>query len=232
MGEKGYSGTVFRNDECGLAEPGRFFLESMQARFACKLFDPGKHLSRREFDFILECGRLSPSSFGLEHWEYVVVADPSLREGLFEACLRQDCVRSAGLALAILVRRAEAYDPGSEFIAQRAGRFPGGLPVFLADYQGYYDFLSREGRLEHWARAQTYIALANMLTGAASIGVDSCAVEGFEEAAVLGLLGRDPAAWSVGVIAVFGFRAEEVRPKIREPIESVLKVAARDSNRP
>jgi nitroreductase len=214
----------FRDEEAEIPERGRLFLEAMRRRYACKLFDERKSLSRKEFDFILECGRLSPSSFGLEHWEFVIVDDAKVRGRLYEACFRQDCVRTAALSLVALVRRSPAYDPGSDFVAERAGRFPGGLPVFLTDYQPYYDFLSREGRLEHWARAQAYIALANMMTGAAAIGIDSCPIEGYDEGSVLELLGRGRDIWCVGFIAVFGFRAEVIRPKIREPIESILRI--------
>jgi nitroreductase len=194
----------------------------MRRRFACKLFDPARQLTPEQVDHILECGRLSPSSFGLEHWHFHAVLSPAVKEHLFDACLRQECVRTAALIVAVTVRRAAAYALDSPFLRQRAGRFPGGLPVFHADYDGYYQVLAAAGKLDCWAAAQSYIPLANMMTGAAAAGIDSCAIEGFRETQVLEILGLDAAAWAVGILAVFGFRAEAVREKIREPFESVV----------
>ena len=53
------------------------FLESMKFRHACKVFDENKKISTGEFDFILEAGRLSPSSTGLEQWDFLVVQTSS-----------------------------------------------------------------------------------------------------------------------------------------------------------
>jgi nitroreductase len=40
-----------------------------------------------------------------------------------------------------------------------------------------------------WAGKQTYIALANIMTAAALIGIDSCPIEGFDMDAVNKILG-------------------------------------------
>jgi nitroreductase len=206
-----------------LPPAARVFLEAMQRRYACKLYD-GSELSSELEEYILECGRLSPSSFGLEHWKFVVTKGLTpMRESLFKACFAQEAVSSAGLVITILVRAAAAYDPDSGFVVSRSERFPGGHPVFHADYVGYHGFLDRVGRIEGWARAQAYIACANMMTGAAAAGIDSCAIEGFDEEAVLAALGVDPTEWRVGLMAVFGRSAEPPREKIREPLDRVVE---------
>jgi nitroreductase len=194
----------------------------MERRYACKLYD-GQPLPRAIEDYILECGRLSPSSFGLEHWVFVAVREAAPKARLFEACFSQESVRTASLVVAILARRAAAYGPDTEFVKARAERFPGGWPVFREDYKGYYAHLEENSLLEHWAKAQTYIACANMMTGAAAAGVDSCAIEGYKEEEVLAALGEDPSLFRVGIVAVFGRRAEEPREKIRESFDAVVE---------
>ena len=77
-----------------------------------------------------------------------------------------------------------------------------------------------------WSGKQTYIALANMLTGAAAIGIDSCPIEGFnydkmnEVLAAEGLF--DANEWGVSVAATFGYRAKEITKKSRKPIEEMV----------
>jgi nitroreductase len=206
-----------------LSSDARAFMDAMLRRYACKLFD-GKPLPREIEDYILECGRLSPSSFGLEPWRFIAVRSRSLiDEGLFEACFRQEAVRTASLVVAILALRAGFYGPDADFVKERATRFPGGHPVFRADYVGYYEFLEKEGRLEEWARAQTYIACANMMTGAAAAGIDSCAIEGYDERRVLDALGEDGSSWRVGIVVSFGRRAESPREKIRAPFAEIAE---------
>lgn len=205
-----------------LPEAARAFLGAMERRYACKRFD-GRPLEPDFEDYLLEIGRLSPSSFGLEPWRFIAVrggaeSNRALREALAKAAFDQEAVSSAGLILAVLVHRSDDYRPDSAFVRSRSGRFPGGHPVFAADYLGYHEYLVKNGLVEHWARAQAYIPLANMMTGAAAVGIDSCAIEGFDPGLVLSALGEDPGTWAVGILGVFGRRAEAVRPKIREPL--------------
>jgi nitroreductase len=220
--EKGSGGAEARLG--ALPRAAAFFLAAMERRYACKRFDAAKPLPPLIRDFILECGRLSPSSFGLEPWRFVAVEDRALIDELRVACFDQEAVASSALTVVTLVRRAPAYSPDSAFVRNRASRFPGGVPVFVADYEGYYEFLRSRSELEHWARAQSYIACANMLTGAASARVDSCAIEGYEEDEVLGALGADPGEWRVGIVASFGYRAEERRERVRESLSSISEL--------
>lgn len=192
------------------------FLETMKRRFACKRFRSDIKLSDSTLGFLLECGRLSPSSFGLEPWRFVFVRESGLITALGDACFAQDAVYTSPCVAVIFARKEEAFRLGSDFLQQRAGRFPGGYPVFEADYEGYHEFLRKEARIIHWARAQTYIACANMMTGAASIGIDSCPIEGFDEERVLAVLKASSVDWTVGLILAFGLRNEGIRPKIRE----------------
>lgn len=204
-----------------LPEQAKVFLAAMRDRWACKLYD-GQALKPEEESFILECGRLSPSSFGLEPWSFVANRPGGpVRKALFEACFGQEGVRTAGMVVAILARRAEAYDPDGPLVLQRSARFPGGHPVFRADFIGYYEFLKSEGRLEEWAKAQAYIACANMMTGAKAAGIDSCAIEGYKEGEVLAALGAEPETWRVGLVVIFGRPAEPAREKIREDLEDI-----------
>jgi len=54
-------------------------LTAFRFRHACKRFDQNRRISDVDFDTILECARLSPSSFGLEPWRFLVVQNPNIR---------------------------------------------------------------------------------------------------------------------------------------------------------
>ncbi len=198
----------------------------MIRRFACKQFRTDKALTPDQVNQLLEIGRLSPSSFGIEAWHFVAITSSGIIAHLGTACGGQEAVSTASCVVVILFPPVTHLYPGSDFLVSRAERFPGGWGVFKADYQGYFDFLKENGRLEDWTRAQTYIPCANMMTGAASLGLDSCAIEGFNEDRVLEAIGWSGRDWNVGILASFGFSAEGSRVKIREPLASVSEILA------
>ena len=55
-------------------------MEAFHFRHACKEFDSMQKISEEDFKFILETGRLSPSSFGYEPWKFVVVQNKEVRK--------------------------------------------------------------------------------------------------------------------------------------------------------
>lgn len=57
-------------------------LNAFRFRHACKSYDAAKKIPADDFAYILETARLSPSSFGLEPWRFLVVQNPALREEL------------------------------------------------------------------------------------------------------------------------------------------------------
>ena len=73
--------------------------------------------------------------------------------------------------------------------------------------------LDNEKKMFDWASKQTYIALANMMTSAALVGIDSCPIEGFHEAKVNALLqekfGVDTTKYGLSYMVAFGYRKAE-----------------------
>lgn len=197
------------------------FLEAMQTRFACKLYE-NKPISEEKRRLILEYGRLSPTSFGLELWSFHAITNMDLKQQLYHACFDQDSVRTAAFVVVVLARTPHFSDPDGTTVHSRALRFPDPLSVFIDDYRPYHDYLRDEGRLSCWLKSQGYIAIANMMTGAASLGIQSCAIEGFDERKVLDALDIDVQDWQVSLVCTFGYPAEHEREKIRLDYESLV----------
>ena len=197
------------------------FIQTMHTRFACKKYE-NKPIPKKTLEFILEVGRLSPTSFGLEGWAFHVVQSPLLRKQLTKACFDQESVATAPVTMIITALTASSYKPTGSFVTQRGVRFPGTLDEFVADYEGYYYFLKKEGRIDCWSRAQCYIAAANMMTAAATETIQSCAIEGFDEDQVAKIINLEQHTWQVSLLITFGYPAEPVREKIREPLANLV----------
>lgn len=208
-------------------------LNAFAFRHATKEFDPAKKISEADFSFILETGRLSPSSFGFEPWKFVVVQSPDVRQKLLPVAWgAQKQLPTASHFVILLSRTKEGLTADSAHI-QHMMRDIQQLPEENAKGKGntYHHFLADDFKLLdndravfEWGARQTYIALGNMMTAAAQIGVDSCPMEGFDKDAVERILQEEGVlkdGFGVACMVAFGYRVREPRAKTRQPIEAV-----------
>ena len=200
----------------------------MKFRHACKIFDENKKISAGEFDFILEAGRLSPSSTGLEQWDFLVVQNKELREKIKAVSWNQVQITSCSHLLVVLAKVAEVKSVG-EYVEKMIDRRGDKAPEMIAARKKFYgDFLG--GRFHgddelvyHWSSKQCYIAAANMMTAAASLGIDSCPIEGFDEAALNKILGLDTSKQRVSLMVPFGYRIKPQPKRYRRELSDVVK---------
>lgn len=202
------------------------FLDAMNFRHACKKFDPTQHIPSDQFQQILEFGRLSPSSFGMEPWRFVVVQTPELREQLRVACWNQPQITESSHVVVILAK-TEAVKPGTDYVEtifRRRGLPEEAFRGYLARY-GHHHATEIDPYINTlaWASKQCYLALANMMTGAASLGIDSCPIEGFSKQDVETLLEIDTQHYGVAVVVTFGYRAGEQTPRLRQPLDAMVE---------
>jgi len=201
------------------------FLDAIQKRHACKLFDETKRISKEKLELILEYGRLSPSSFGMEPWRFLVVQSQEMKEKLRPFCWDQPQITTCS-DLVLIKTVISPLAPGSKYSRDMLSRRD--LPK--ERIEAYYDIYDKfatakmagEG-IFSWSSRQCYIAAANMMTGAAALGIDSCPIEGFEKEKIESLLDMDPAKEALALIIAFGYRVNEVTKKIRLPLDKIIK---------
>ncbi|MBF0458930.1 MAG: NAD(P)H-dependent oxidoreductase [Nitrospirae bacterium] len=197
------------------------FLKALHFRHACKVFDAEKKIPVADLEFILEAGRLSPSSFGLEHWKFIVVRTQELKERLKEACFNQVQLSTCSEAVVIAAKTGDLR-PGSDYVEARfaclADR-PEVLDWIRKFYADYYSGIN----IHHWSITQCHIAAANMMTAAAFIGIDSCPIGGFSPQKAIEALGLDEAKYDVALIVPLGYRLNAQPPKYRLAADEVIE---------
>ncbi|MBN6062763.1 NAD(P)H-dependent oxidoreductase [Aggregatibacter actinomycetemcomitans] len=207
-------------------------LDAFHFRCATRYYDPVRKISKEDFDYILELGRLSPSSVGSEPWQFLVIQNPALRQALKPVSWGMASqLDDASHVVVILANKNARYD-SEDFRNNllRRGLNEEQLQNALAIYKKFQiediNVLENDRTLFDWASKQTYIALANMMTGAALIGIDSCPIEGFNYAEVNRILAQtgayDADKYAVSVAATFGYRAKDIRPKARKPLNEIV----------
>lgn len=203
-------------------------LDAFHFRCATRYYDPERKISKEDFDYILELGRLSPSSVGSEPWQFLVVQNPELRQALKPVSWGMEKqLDDASHVVVILANKHMRYD-SEDFRANlaRRGLTEEQMQANMATYQRFQtehiNVLENDRTLFDWASKQTYIALANMMTGAALIGIDSCPIEGFNYAEVNRILAQTGAYDAEKYAVTFGYRAKDIRPKSRKPLNEIV----------
>jgi len=202
------------------------FLEVMQFRHACKVFDESKKVADEQIRSILEVARLSPSSFGQEAWKFLVITNQELKEKLRPVCWNQPQITSCS-HLVVVLAGLESLKPESGEVKKRFLRrnLPQeALEKYLSVYENHLqDVLSSDEKLYEWSARQTYLAAANMMTYAATLKIDSCPIEGFEKSKVEEVLGVDTTKFQVALLLPFGYRVNEQPLKIRRDFDEVVE---------
>ncbi|WP_082692705.1 NAD(P)H-dependent oxidoreductase [Bacillus sp. FJAT-29814] len=209
-------------------------INALQYRHATKNFDNRKKISEEDFNFILEAGRLSPSSLGFEPWKFLIVQNAELRERLKEVSLGAiSQLDTASHFIIILSRTDVRYD--SDYIFKHmkdVQKMPDEIMEFISnalkDTQEARGIINNERALYDWSSKQSYIAMANMMTSAALIGIDSCPMEGFNYDEVENILKEQKLIkgenWKPSVMVAFGYRMEDPkRAKTRRNLDEIIE---------
>lgn len=199
-------------------------LDILKKRYACKKFNSEKKLSKDELNSILEAGRLSPSSFGLEQWRFIVVKNQKVKEKLKAYCWNQSQITDCSDLIILLAMKD--LKSSSSYVKEQLSRRDATKEQHQKFLKIYSDFIDgrSENELMHWSMKQCYIAGANMMTVGTSINVDSCPIEGFEKARVEDILKVDLEKYEVAFMIAFGFSDMEQPKKLRLDLNQIVQI--------
>ena len=178
-------------------------------RYAVKTFDPTRKIDGPTWASLENSLVMSPSSYGLQPWKFLVIADPALRAELRPHSWNQSQITDAShLVVFLAQRQIQAAELERLISATSAIR---GVP---SDQLGFYRDLMqkdlvdgpRSQQIERWASNQVYIALGTFMTAAALLGVDTCPIEGFSPAEYDRILGLEASPYRSCVVCAAGYR--------------------------
>ena len=192
-------------------------LPALGRRFSCRQFNR-EPVADDALDAVLEAGRIAPSAFGMEPWRFVVFRASASKNRLAEACYDQPPAVSAPVLVAIVALHG-ALEPGSAFVEARLTAEAGGPPP--EDMREAWRGLHAQIRPRSWAIGQCYFAAAQMMVQATALGLGSCPMGGFDEAAVATVLGLGSDEAPALVLAL-GHCAQAQGPRRRRGMGEIL----------
>lgn len=221
--------TIDEGSKVNSTIPRELLIAQLKWRYATKQFDPQHKISPQDWTALEESLVLTPSSFGLQPWKFVVVTDPATRQELVPVSWGQRQVADAS-HLVVFTLKKNLGEQDIEVYLKRIVEVRG---IPLASLASYREMMvgslikdQDAAARNNWAANQVYIALGNFLTSAALLGIDACPMEGIEPAKYDEILGFDQKGLSTVVVATAGYRAASDRcaalKKVRFPKEEVV----------
>jgi len=204
-------------------------LESQKQRYATKKFDPTKKIDDATWAALEDTLVLSPSSFGLQPWKFVVVKSPELREQLVAHSWGQKQVVDASHLVVFAVRHPLTPQEVRRFI-ERTAELQASPVESLAGYENvinkFIEKMPSDYHARAWSERQVYLAFGNFMTSAALLGVDTCPMEGLDPAGYDKVLGLEGTGFFTVAACPAGYRAEDdkhaKRPKVRYEKKDVI----------
>jgi nitroreductase len=210
-------------------------LDAYNWRHACKEFDATRKISAADFDFLLETIRLSPSSFGLQPYEVLVLQNSAVLNELHPHMwgAQKQLPTASHTILFVTKKDITVADKYFEHILCEVQKTPEDMCDMRRKIIGNHlekEIKINENRrfLDEWAARQAYIALGNVMSAAAEIAIDSCPIEGFAKAPVSEILQKhgalDTKLYEATVFCSFGYRLNPpAREKTRKPLSELVR---------
>lgn len=206
-------------------------VEALQWRYATKRFDASHKIPAEIWTQIRDALILSPSSYGIQPWKFVVVTDQKKKEELVAACYGQG--QSADCSHFVVISRLDKLTP--QYVDDHLARTRELRGVSEESQKGLRDILMNfvanmsEDRAENWMARQCYIALGTLMTAAALLKVDNCPMEGFEGDKVDAILDLPAKGCRSVVCCALGYRSPDDKyatmKKVRfEPSDVVIEI--------
>jgi nitroreductase len=205
-------------------------LSALNWRYATKQFDPAKKISPETWKTLEEALVLTPSSFGLQPWKFLVIQNPALRARLRPHANDQAQVTDASHFVVFAMRK----NMGIDYIERYVRRMAVVRQVSVESLEKYRAHMvnamiygHRSLKVNTWASNQTFIALGQFLVTAALLKIDACPMEGFDKIAFDEVLDIGKRGLSAVVCGAAGHRLDSDKyahlPKVRFEAKDVIE---------
>ena len=210
--------------------PASLVVDALKWRYATKVFDTSKKIPDETWAALEDSLVLTPSSFGLQPWKFLVVTDEDTKDQLLPHSWNQAQVTQCSHLLVFAVPTSINEATIDRFLQASADAHG----VEVSSLEGYRKMMvgfvikSLDAvQQKEWAVKQTYIALGQFMLAAAMAGVDACPMEGFMASKYDEVLGLSSEGLTTAVVCPAGYRSDSDKyghlPKVRYNKSELIK---------
>ena len=205
-------------------------------RHTCKAFDPTKRIDPAKIDALRTVLQYAPSSVNSQPWHFVIAGTETGRAQVATAtqggyAYNDPKVRAASHVVVLCTRTDidEAHlatvlakeDLDGRFVSAEA---KAGQSTSRSFYVNLHRTELKDASI--WMEKQVYLVLGTLLQAAATLEIDACPMEGFDQAVLDQTLGLRERGLTSVVLVALGYRSEAdfnaKLPKSRLPAEQLF----------
>jgi nitroreductase len=150
-------------------------ITAIETRRSIKNYDPSHKITEAETHKLLSLAMLSPTAFNIQHWRFLVVQDPALRQQIREVAWNQAQVTDASLLIVICADlKAWAKHPDRYWLNAPKPVQDALVPAISAYYK------DNELAQRDECHRSCGIAAQTLMLAAKAMGYDSCPMDGFD----------------------------------------------------
>ncbi len=206
-------------------------IEQLRWRYAVKRFDPTRKISEADWQTLEDALVLTPSSYGLQPWKFYVVTDENVKKELQPHAWNQPQIVEASHLIVIAAQKdanPETIEKYLNRVMEVRGSKREDLEMLKSMMLSSQKMARDNNFLNEWAARQCFIALGNILTSAAMLGIDACPMEGFLPVEFDRVLGIEKDGYGSVVVCAVGYRNNEQDwlsklPKVRYENTELVK---------
>ncbi len=181
--------------------------ETIRSRRAIKHFDPSHSMTETEIKTLFETTILSPTSFNIQNWRFVVVTDLEVKKQLRAAAWDQAQVTEASIVVLICADlQAWAKQP-ERYWANAPEDVRNTLVPMIGDF-----YKGREQLQRDEAMRSVGIAAQTLMLTAKDMGYDSCPMIGFDSVKIAEII-KLPAEHVIGMMVTVGKALKPARER-------------------
>lgn len=157
-------------------------LTAIRERRSVKHYDPTHKMTEAEINGLLELALLSPTSFNMQNWRFVVVTDQAKKDALRAVAWNQAQVSEASLTI-LICADLECYKDGARYWVNAPTAVQDMLVPMIEPFYKDRPDLQRDE-----AMRSVGIAAQTLMLAAKAMGYDSCPMIGFDPAKVADII--------------------------------------------
>ena len=181
-------------------------LQAIRERRSVKHYDPEHVLEAHEIRTLLEHALLSPTSFNMQQWRFIVVDDPSIKAQICKAAWNQKQIEDAAISI-VLCADLNAHEDAGRYWKNAAPAVQEMIVPMIAPFYADNPSLQRDEALRSIG-----IASQSIMLSAKAMGFDSCPMIGFDPQKVAEII-QLPENHLIGMLITVGKALKAASPR-------------------
>ncbi|MEZ6133652.1 MAG: NAD(P)H-dependent oxidoreductase [Pirellulaceae bacterium] len=184
-------------------------LEQLTWRYAVKRFDADRKIDDATWQAIERALVLTPSSYGLQPWRFIVITDEATKAKLPAISWNQKQPQDCSHMVVLAAKETMDADYVDSFMSSVVRTRSLQVDAMSGYRQVLVSTIEKMDSHLDWNARQVYIALGQLMIAAAMLGIDTCPMEGIVASEYDALLGLEDTGYKTVVGCAVGYRHTE-----------------------